>query len=262
MDVLSIVGVIVGIGAIVLGMFLDGGNIASLLNFPALVIVLGGTLGATMLQSPYPLFIRAFKMLPFVIIPPKIDLSLLIAKITSWSVIARKNGLLGLEDEIEKETDTFTIKAMQLLVDGNSLESIRDILELEMNTKETRDLQAAKTFESMGGYAPTIGILGAVMGLIHVMQNLTNPESLGAGIATAFVATIYGVGSANLIFFPIFNKLKNSILQQSQAHEMLIEGVTSIALGESPRRIELKLNSYLCDTKPVVTGGNDENPSS
>lgn len=245
MDLLSIFGIVVGIGAILLGIVLDGGEISSLLNVPAMVIVFGGTFGATLLQFPPDIFIRSMKMLLWIFKPKKMDLSAQIDKVILWSNLARKEGLLGIENVIPSEKDPYTKKALQLLIDGNDPESIRDILAMDMYAKESMELQAAGLFEAMGGYAPTIGILGAVMGLIHVMQNLTNPELLGRGIATAFVATIYGVGSANLIFFPIGHKLKTHVLALTQAREMLTEGIISIALGENPRNIKLKLGGFL-----------------
>jgi chemotaxis protein MotA len=248
MDILSITGIFVGIGAILLGIALDGGDISSLVNVPALVIVFGGTFGATLLQFPPAVFIRSMKMFPQVLIPKEMDLSAQIDKIVYWSLLARKEGLLGLDNALPDEKDPFIKKALQLLVDGNDSEAIRDILDLDMYSKENMGLQAAGLYEAMGGYAPTIGILGAVMGLIHVMQNLTNPELLGQGIATAFVATIYGVGSANLIFLPVANKLKNHVLALTQTREMLVDGIIAIAEGENPRNIKLRLDGYLHDT--------------
>ncbi|MFA5985180.1 MAG: flagellar motor protein [Methylococcaceae bacterium] len=248
MDALSILGIIVGVGAILLGNLLDGGILGALWNGPAAIIVLGGTLGASMLQFPPLVFMRSMKMLKWVFQPPKLNLKMQISKVVGWSTVARKEGLLGLENEMFKEKkDMFINKGLQLLVDGNEPGVIRDVLEVELNAKEERDLQAAKLFEAMGGYAPTIGIIGAVMGLIHVMQNLADPRLLGEGIATAFVATIYGVASANLIFLPIAHKLKLNILILSQAKELMIEGIVSIAEGENPRNIELKLSGYLHD---------------
>ncbi len=249
MDILSIVGVIVGLGAVLLGIVLDGGEISSLFNAPALIIVFGGTLGATLLQFPTAVFIKSIKMFGWILLPKSVNLKLQINKIIKWSVLARKEGLLGLENEMPREKDPFSQKGLQLLVDGNEPEVIRDTLELELDCREHSDLQAARMYEAMGGYAPTIGILGAVMGLIHVMQNLTNPELLGQGIATAFVATIYGVGSANLIFLPVANKLKTHIFTASQARELMVEGIICIAEGENPRNIELKLNGYMHDKK-------------
>jgi len=247
MDILSIAGIFVGVGAILLGIMLDGGDINSLVNVPALIIVFGGTFGATLLQFPPAVFVRSMKMFSWVLISKEMNLSAQIDKVIYWSLLARKEGLLGLENALPNEKNPFIKKGLQLLVDGNNPDAIRDILELDMYSKENMDLQAAGLYEAMGGYAPTIGILGAVMGLIHVMQNLTNPELLGQGIATAFVATIYGVGSANLVFLPIANKLKAHVLALTQAREMLAEGIISIAEGENPRNIKLKLGGYLHD---------------
>jgi len=248
MDILSIAGIFVGVGAILLGIMLDGGDIHSLVNVPALIIVFGGTFGATLLQYPPAVFARSMKMLSWVLISKEMNLSEQIDKVIYWSLLARKEGLLGLEDALPNEEDPFIKKGLQLLVDGNDPDAIRDILEMDMDAKESMGLQAAGLYEAMGGYAPTIGILGAVMGLIHVMQNLTNPELLGQGIATAFVATIYGVGSANLVFLPVANKLKAHVLALTQAREMLAEGIISIAEGQNPRNIKLKLGGYLHDS--------------
>ncbi|MEN8260349.1 MAG: flagellar motor protein [Pseudomonadota bacterium] len=249
MDVLSVIGFILGIGAILTGNFLEGGHLDSLVNGPALVIVFGGTIGAILLQAPTPVFFRAMKILVWVIRPEKIDLKAHVKKIVHWSTLARKEGLLGLESLIPSERDLFARKGLQLLVDGSEPEVIRDIMEVELGAKEHRDVHAAKVFESMGGYSPTIGIIGAVMGLIHVMQNLSDPSKLGSGIATAFVATIYGVGLANLLFLPIANKLKAQAHAISQARELMIEGMTAIAEGENPRNIETKLSGFLHEAK-------------
>jgi len=254
MDFLSILGIVLAVAAILLGNFLEGGELASLLNGPALIIVLGGTLGATLLQFPPNIFFRSLAMLVWIVRPNVINTHAQIEQIVSWSYKARKDGLLRLEDEIDTLTDPFTQKALQLLVDGNDNETIQNMLELEINVKENRDYQAARIFEAMGGYAPTIGILGAVIGLIHVMQNLANPELLGAGIATAFVATIYGVASANLIFLPIANKLKTHVFAETQLKEMIALGVGAIAKGENPKNIELKLSAYLFEPDPKERG--------
>lgn len=245
MDILSLIGFVVGFGAILGGQFLEGGHITSLINGPACLIVLGGTVGAVMLQSPLSVFMYSIKMMFWVVFPPKLAGKEAIAKIMEWSNIARKEGLLGLEDIAENETDPFAQKGLQLLVDGSEPEVIRRVMEVEMEAKEHHGVQAAKVFESMGGYSPTIGIIGAVMGLIHVMQNLADPSKLGSGIATAFVATIYGVGLANMLFLPMANKLKAQVHAQTQLHEMMVEGVISIAEGENPRNIETKLQGFV-----------------
>lgn len=247
MDILSIIGVLVGFSAIIGGNLMAGGGIDSLVNFHAFVIVVGGTLGATLLQFPPKVFWRGLSISVWIVKPEKLQLKKQIEKIVRWSTIARKEGLLGLEAVIDGEQDGFAKKGLQLLVDGNEPEVIRDCLEVELATKEHLDMQAARVFDAMGGFSPTIGIIGAVIGLIHVMQNLAKPELLGAGIATAFVATIYGVGLANLLFIPVANKLKAHVFRVTQAREMIIEGISSIAEGENPRNIELKLSGFLSE---------------
>ena len=247
MDILSIIGVLLGFSAIIGGNLMGGGDLGALVNVHAFFIVVGGTLGATLLQFPPRIFLRSLRILVWIVHPEKQQLSKQIDKIVRWSTLARKEGLLGLEAVIDTEKESLAKKGLQLLVDGNEPDVIRDCLEVELDTKEYLDMQAAKVFDAMGGYSPTIGIIGAVIGLIHVMQNLAKPELLGAGIATAFVATIYGVGLANLLFIPIANKLKTHIYQASQASVMLIEGITSIAEGENPRNIELKLSGFVLD---------------
>ena len=245
MDILSIIGLVVGFGAILGGNYIEGGHIDSLLQLTAFIIVAGGTIGAVMLQSPLRTFLRGLKIAAWMIIPPKVEAAESIPKIVKWSNIARKEGLLGLEALVESEPDAFAAKGLQLLVDGTEPDTIRAILEVELGAREHHDTQAAKIYEGMGGYSPTVGIIGAVMGLIHVMQNLSDPSKLGTGIAVAFVATIYGVGLANLLFLPAANKLKAHIHSQSQFREMVLEGIISISRGENPRNIETKLQGYL-----------------
>lgn len=245
MDILSILGIVIGLAAIIGGNAMEGGHLSGLANGPAAVIVLGGTFGAAMLQTPMHTFRHSFVILRWIIFPPVTNMRDNISKVINWSMTARKEGLLGLEAITESETDPFARKGLQLLVDGGEPEAIRSILEVELITQEDRDLQASKVFEAMGGYSPTIGIIGAVMGLIHVMGNLADPSKLGGGIATAFVATIYGVGAANLLFLPIANKLKATIKANSSQREMIIEGLIAIADGENPRTIEMKLEGYI-----------------
>lgn len=245
MDFLSILGLIVGVSAILFGQYLEGGTISTLVNGPAMLIVLGGTLGAVMLQSPFSIFMRSIRMSVWIFITPKHQMEKTIDKLVSWSSIARKEGLLGLENIEEHEKNLFARKGLQLLIDGSEPENIRTILDVEIETKEKFDLQAAKIYESMGGYSPTIGIIGAVLGLIQVMGNLSDPSKLGNGIAVAFVATIYGVAAANLIFIPVANKLKSLVSEQVQYRDMIVEGMVSIAEGDNPRNIETKLLGYI-----------------
>jgi chemotaxis protein MotA len=245
MDVLSLIGVILALVAILGGNYLEGGHVGALLNGPAFLIVVGGTLGAAFLQTPMTVFKRSLVTVRWIIFPPRIDLAGGINRVVGWSQTARKEGLLGLEAVADVEPDPYARKGLQLLVDGAEPEAIRSILEVDLYTQEGRDIQAAKVFDSMGGYSPTIGIIGAVMGLIHVMGNLADPSMLGSGIAVAFVATIYGVAFANLLLLPVGNKLKAIALRQSRYREMLLEGILSIAEGENPRSIELKLQGFM-----------------
>ncbi len=245
MDYLSFIGVAVAFAAILGGNWLEGGHLDMLANGPAMIIVLGGTIGAVLLQTPLILFLRTMRMLGMVFVPPKRALEATIEKLVEWSKIARKDGLLGLEVAVQGEPDNFVRKGMQLLVDGNEPDEIRHTLEVELDSRERFDLQASKVLEAMGGYSPTIGIIGAVMGLIHVMQNLGDPSKLGSGIATAFVATIYGVGLANLFLLPMANKLKAYVLQESHYRELVIEGLVAISEGENPRQIETRLLGFL-----------------
>ncbi len=241
---LSMIGILLAGVAILGGNILEGGHISSLVQLTAFVIVAGGTLGAVMVQTPIATFVRSMKIAVWVFLPVKLEPEEAAEKIVNWSNIARREGLLGLEAIAEEEPDQFARKGLQLLVDGSEPEVIRSILEVEIDTREHQDIQAAKVFDGMGGYSPTIGIIGAVMGLIHVMNNLADPSKLGGGIATAFVATIYGVGFANLLFLPMANKLKSQVHSQTQFREMIVEGVISIAEGENPRNIETKLQGY------------------
>lgn len=245
MDVLSLIGIIMAFVAIIGGNYLEGGHLSALVNGPAALIVIGGTVGAALLQSPMSAFKRATQILGWILFPPHLDLAGGIDRVVDWSLTARKEGLLGLEGVADAEPDHYSRKGLQLLVDGAEPAAIRSILEVDFYTQESRDIDAAKVFESMGGYAPTVGIIGAVMGLIHVMGNLGDPSQLGSGIAVAFVATIYGVASANLVLLPIASKLKSIVMRQSRYREMLLEGILSIAEGENPRSIELKLQGFM-----------------
>jgi chemotaxis protein MotA len=245
MDFISIFGILLAGIAIIGGQILEGGHVGSLLQVTAFVIVIGGTAGAVMLQSTLPTFLRGMHMVKWVFVPPPLAADALIQSITQWSTTARKGGLLALEPMIDEIADPFVKKGLQMLVDGAEPETLRETLQLEIDAYEEQQREAARVWESAGGYAPTIGILGAVLGLIHVMENLSDPSKLGAGIAVAFVATVYGVGSANLLFLPIANKLKGIIAREITLRHMLVEGLVSVANGENPRLIERKLRGFL-----------------
>ncbi len=245
MDKISVLGLLLGIVAIIGGQLLEGGHVASLSQPTALLIVLGGTMGAVMLQSPYATFVRGMRMVRWVWYPPDVDYLQLIKQVSNWSQVSRREGLLALEGVIVLLKDDFSRKGLQLLVDGAEPERLREVLEVEISTYEEEMKLSARIWEAAGGYSPTIGILGAVMGLIHVMENLSDPSKLGAGIAVAFVATIYGVGLANLVFLPMSNKLKSHINRLIVQREMIVDGLVGIANGDNPRIIESRLQGYI-----------------
>ena len=245
MDKISIAGLAIGIVAIVGGQILEGGHVGSLVQPTALLIVFGGTLRAVLLQSPFHIFRQEIQMARWIWVPPLIEQKRLIDQIGNWSQVSRREGLLALENLIPQVKDPFAKKGLQMLIDGADPDRLRELLEVEIDAFEEEMKQSARIWEAAGGYSPTIGILGAVMGLIHVMENLSDPSKLGAGIAVAFVATIYGVGLANLIYLPIAGKLKYYIGRMVTAREMVVDGLVGIAVGDNPRIIETRLKGYL-----------------
>ena len=245
MDILSVIGLVLAFFALVGGAVVRGAGIMALVSAEAFIIVVIGTCAAICVQTPLSVMKHALSILPWTMKPPALNPERLIQKMVEWSNVARKQGLLGLEPLLNKEEDSFVRKALQLVVDGSEPDVIRGIMEVELDTREHTDTLGAKVFEGMGIYSPTLGIIGAVLGLISVMQNLADPSKLGQGIASAFTATIYGVALANLFFLPLSAKLKVAIRSQTQVREMIIEGMISIAQGENPRSIESKLQGYL-----------------
>ena len=245
MDILSIIGFVLALIAIIGGAILKGSSAGALVGSAAFVIVVLGTFAASLVQTPLTTFLRAWKIVSWVLKPPANNPDGMIEKIVEWSNIARKQGLLGLESAVEAEKDEFLKKGLQSLVDGGEPDAIRSSMEIELDTMEHFDTQAAKVFEAMGVYSPTLGIIGAVMGLMAVMQNLNDPSKLGHGIAAAFVATIYGVALANLFMLPMAARLKSLVGKQSQMREILVEGLVSIAQGDNPRQIEARLQGYV-----------------
>ncbi|HVT35467.1 MAG TPA: flagellar motor protein [Nevskiaceae bacterium] len=244
MDLLSIVGFVMAFVVLIVGSILKGSGVEALWGPAAFVIVICGTISSILLQTPMATFKHAMKMAKWVFSPPRHDNTALIGKVVEWSNAARKQGLLALEASVEQESDPFIKKGLQLLVDGAEPDMIRNVLEVEMGTHEHFNLQGAKVFEGMGIYAPTLGIIGAVMGLMAVMRNLADPSKLGHGIAAAFVATIYGIASANMFLLPMASKLKSIVADQTRTREMLIEGLISISRGDNPRNIEAKLQGF------------------
>ncbi len=245
MDLLSIIGIILAFVAVIVGSILKGAGVQALLSTAAFMIVVVGTFAAILIQTPGPVMKRAFGILPWVFRSPVPDARAIIARMVEWSQVARRQGLLGLERAAMDENDEFIRKALQLVIDGSEPDAIRGIMEVDMDTREAADLRAAKVFEGMGIYAPTLGIIGAVLGLMAVMQNLADPTKLGTGIAAAFTATVYGIGLANLFLLPIASKLKTVAQSLSHTREMVIEGMIAIAQGENPRSIDNRLQGYL-----------------
>jgi chemotaxis protein MotA len=244
-DILSIIGVLLAGTAIIAGAVLKGAGLHALLSWAAFMIVMVGTLAAICVQTPLAVMRRALVMLPWVFRPPARTPEAQIRKLVEWSGISRKQGLLGLEPVLGREPDPFLRRGLQLVVDGNSPDAVRATLEVDMQVRESADLRAARVFEGMGVYSPTLGIIGAVLGLMAVMQHLADPSELGHGIAAAFTATVYGIGLANLLFLPMANKLKVAVHAHAHEHAMLIEGLVAIAQGDNPRGIDNRLRSYL-----------------
>ncbi len=245
MDKFTLLGLMIGLLGILTGQILEGSDLSILFQGTAFLIVIGGTLGAVMVQCPSEVFISAIKMGKWAFVEPKMNERALLRQLSGWGTLARREGMLALEDRIFTVNDPFLKKGLQLLVDGNSAENIRAVLDVDIHRLQQLRWQSARVWEAAAGYSPTIGIIGAVLGLMHVMQNLAEPSKLGAGIAVAFVSTIYGVAFANLLFLPIANKLKAIIMRQGDIYEMMVDGLTGIANGDNPRLTELKLQGYI-----------------
>lgn len=245
MDRLSLAGVVVGFLGVLAGQWLEGGRLLALLQVTAFVIVFGGTLGAVMVQTPMYIFLLSLRMIRWVFVPPVMRPEELLKSLVDWSQMARREGLLSLESGIGRQQDPLVRKGLQMLVDGYSADRIGESFHVDIQTYERMRWAAARVWEGAAGYSPTIGMLGAVLGLVHVMEKLGDPSQLGAGIAVAFISTIYGVGFANLFFLPVSNKLKILIQQQMAYYEMLVDGLQMIANGENPHFVKGKLQGYL-----------------
>jgi len=244
-DILSILGLLVAIVAVVGGWTISGGSITGLFDGSALVIVLGGTFAAAMIQSHISVFAYSLKMMMWAIFPPRFAAQQIINKILKWSNIARKEGLLGLENIAETEQDTFVRKGLQLLVDGNEPEAIKRVMEVEINSKTQFNRSASNVISAMGRYSMVMGVLAAVVEMAQFTEQLANPGQLSHGIESVLVALMYGFCLSQFIFVPFSNKLNFLVIAQSQIQSMLMEGVLSIAQGENPRNIESKLQGFL-----------------
>jgi chemotaxis protein MotA len=245
MDLATIIGLILGFGAIIGGQVLEGGQLSAIIQPTAAIIIAGGTIGATFVSFPLNYLIQAAKDVKRVFSPPKTSHESIIKDIIGYAAKARKNGLISLEQESQNIKDVFIKKGISLVVDGIDPQKLRDTMETELAAFEEHSKVSAEVFEAAGGYAPTIGIIGAVLGLIHVMENLSDSSKLGGGIAVAFVATIYGLMTANLVCLPMGTKLKHRLKEELQIKQMIIEGLIAIQNGENPHFIEQRLRSYV-----------------
>jgi chemotaxis protein MotA len=246
LDIASLIGITLAVGGLIGGLLLEGGKVRDIAQFTAALIVLGGTAGAVLVSVPLKVLKGGLRRLAGVFFDPSLEMNALVEEIIHYATKARKNGLVSLEEEAMKIEDPFLSKALNLAVDGTDLQEIRKMLELEIELEEQQSDSEAKVFECAGGYAPTIGIIGAVMGLIQVMKNLANIDEVGHGIAVSFVATVYGVGSANLLFLPAATKIKARAQMETQRKELILEGVSAIVEGLNPKIIRLKLEAYAC----------------
>lgn len=249
MDLTSLIGAFLGVGMILMGQALEGGKVSSLLQLTAAMIVFGGTAGAVVVSFPFEDLKIAVAHLSVVFGNVNVDFDKIIAEIIGYAMKARKEGVIVLEKEAKKASDSILRLGLEAVSDGADPSLVRDLLETQVRQQEDLVGRAAKVWESAGAFTPTIGIIGAVLGLIQVMQNLSDPSKLGGGIAVAFVATVYGVGSANLYFLPFSTKIKTKSKKEFIAKEMMIEGILAIQAGESPALIERKLQSFILEKK-------------
>jgi chemotaxis protein MotA len=245
MDKSSVAGVFLAVAGIVAGLLIEGGNLSQILQPTAAMIVFGGTIGAVLLQFPMSTVVAAFGSLGRVFTAEKMDNERLIALLVSFANKARRNGVVSLDSDLQTVEDPFLRQSLLLAVDGTEPSELRRIMSVSLDHSTETEERLPAVFESAGGFSPTIGILGAVLGLIQVMQHLDNIQEVGRGIAVAFVATIYGVGIANLFFLPFAGKMRIRIRQGHQRREMILEGVSCILEGMNPRMVEIKLSGFL-----------------
>jgi len=244
MDLATILGIIIALGSVLGGFILEGGHLKSVSQLTAGIIVVGGMIGAIFVQFPMAHLKKTVGSIKILFLPGHTDMVGLVRELVDYAQKARREGIVSLETDVDKVADPFLKKAMRLAVDGTESRVVREAMEVELTIAEEEGEAPCKVFEAGGGYAPTVGILGAVLGLIHVMENLAEPDKLGAGIATAFVATVYGVAVANLFMLPMAGKLKTRHKHAMMKYELIITAVTAIIDGENPRLIEQKLYGF------------------
>jgi len=247
LDKASVLGILLAVGGILAGLLLEGGNLGQVLQPTAAMIVFGGTLGAVMIQFPLPIILLAFKQFGSVFFNPQHDPQATIDQLVQYAQKARREGIVALDSELDGMNDPFLRKTLMLAIDGTEPQELRKMIELELDNQAEYEEQVPQVFESAGGFAPTVGIIGAVLGLIQTMQHLDKIDEVGRGIAVAFVATIYGVGSANLLYLPIAGKMKIRARNVQILREMTLEGVISILEGMNPHMLETKLYGFLVE---------------
>ncbi len=251
MDKASWSGVFLAVVGILGGLLLEGGHLSQIFQPTAALIVFGGTFGAVLLQFPSRVVFEALRRVVRVFVEPKNDPRQVVQELVKFAYKARRDGIISLDAELEKIQEPFLKKSLMLAVDGTEPEELRKMMELELDNQLEWEEETFMVFESAGGFSPTLGIIGAVLGLIQVMQHLDRIDNVGRGIAVAFVATIYGVGAANLLFLPAAGKLKIRLHEEQVIREMTLEGVVSILEGMNPRMLETKLLGFLTDTRPL-----------
>jgi len=251
-DKATLVGLVLAIGGILFGLMLEGGNLGQVIQPTAAMIVFGGTLGAILIQYPMVVALSAFRRLVQVFVEPAQNARSTIELLVKYANQARREGIISLDKELPTIREPFLRRAIMLAVDGTDPQELRKIMELELDNKEEQEEKIPQFFESAGGFSPTIGIIGAVLGLIQVMQHLDKIDEVGKGIAVAFVATLYGVGAANLILLPAAGKLKIRIRDEQIIREMTLEGVVSILEGMNPRMLQEKLLGFLTEARKTV----------
>jgi chemotaxis protein MotA len=249
MDIASIGGIVVAILGILTGMMIEGGSISQIAQPTAALIVIGGTMGAVMLQFPLKTFLAALKRVMKIFVSGRADSEEFLKQLVQFANKARKSGIVSLDQDLNSIKDPFFRQALMLAIDGTEPNEVRKIMQMELDNKSEMEEKIPQVFEAAGGYSPTVGIIGAVLGLIQVMQHLDNITEVGRGIAVAFVATIYGVALANLVFLPVAGKLKIRHREEQMAKEMVLEGVISILEGMNPRMMETKLRTFLAEGK-------------
>jgi chemotaxis protein MotA len=245
MDITTVLGLILGIGAVLVAFIMEGGHLSALIQAPAMLLVIVGTVGAATVTTSLSQLTNIPKLFKIILFEKKLDPQRLIDLIYALSQKSRKNGLLSLERELASIEDTFLKKAIQLAIDGFETTKIREILEIEMAYMHERHKAGSAFFQKLGGFSPTLGIIGTVLGLIHALGNMENSSNMASAIASAFIATLWGVSLANLVYLPISDKLKAKHQDEAVYLEIISEGVVSLAMGDNPRVIRMKLLSFL-----------------